>query len=177
MITYKDNSENASRSWLWLAGSMFFMIPALEQCACFDDVQKSSEASTPFWLMICGCGTEMMLGLWQLIGHFGIEPDFNAMLSKQSTLERICRGAFYACRDLVTNHRPDLLFQKQQLDVVDRQVSMKPIPSAWKRRTVLPQGMDELADSLGRNQEWGLGYPEASHMHVTYMQAYLFSNF
>lgn len=45
-----------------------------------------------------------------LIVRFNMEADFKAMFCKVSITDRICGGAFYACRWLVTNHRAVLLF-------------------------------------------------------------------
>lgn len=81
----------------------------------------------PKWCWFCGnC----------LIVHFSMEANFKAMFCKESVTDRNCGGTFYARRWLVTNHRCVLLFQKQQLHVVVRQVSINPSSSAPKRKAV-----------------------------------------
>lgn len=93
------------------------------------------------------------------------------MFCKESITDRICGGAFYVRRWLVTNHRPVvLLFQKQQLDVVVRQVSINLSLSAPKRKTVFLRGwMSQLSD-LGETRSVDLctlRLSKASYIHAS----------
>lgn len=134
MTTHEETLKmllDTFKSWLWRA--VFCTILSLLwsqvshtvlQQVCLDDVQKSSETwalfwwyadMEPKWCWLCGSC---------LIVHFSMETDFKPMFCREPITNRICRDAFYACRRLATNHRPVLLFQKQQLDVVVRLVSI-----------------------------------------------------
>lgn len=91
--------------------------------------------------ILMGNGTKMMLVCGNcLVVHFNIEADFKAELCKESSIDRICGGASYTCGWLVINYRPVLLFLKQQLDVIVRQVSINPNFSTPKRRVVFLKG-------------------------------------